>query len=192
MSDLELNLEGDSLAEMVPSLKWEGTPAKGEPLDLTISEEDLEDLRWLQEDPLVDLFEPGTGRRGRAEMAVARIGDPISQAFSATEGMRTLLAQALAPGKTPSLLIGTADKYTQITRKRETGRLFGIETENGPPDVIVQDELHLISGPLGTLAGIYEIAIDEFCAWAGTRQKVIGSTATIRHAEDQLKALSDR
>lgn len=92
----------------------------------------------------------------------------------------------------PSLLIGTADKFAQIVRKPETGSLFGIGTPYPPPELIIQDELHLISGPLGTIAGLYEIAVDGLCSRLGTRPKVIGSTATIRRAEQQIRALFDR
>lgn len=92
----------------------------------------------------------------------------------------------------PSLLIGTADKFAQIVRNPDTARLFGLGTGNGRPDLIIQDELHLISGPLGTMAGIYETAVDALCTSSGRRPKVIGSTATIRRAEDQIRALFDR
>ncbi len=92
----------------------------------------------------------------------------------------------------PSLLIGTIDKFAQIVRKKETGRLFGLGTPHHPPELILQDELHLITGPLGTIAGLYEAAIDELCHAAGGRPKVIGSTATIRRASDQVKALFNR
>jgi hypothetical protein len=91
----------------------------------------------------------------------------------------------------PTLLIGTIDKFAQIVRRPETAAFFAV---NGPtqPQLILQDELHLISGPLGTLAGLYESALDIILSAQGTRPKIIGSTATIRRAPDQVMALFDR
>lgn len=93
---------------------------------------------------------------------------------------------------TPSLLIGTVDKFAQIVRNLNTRVLFGIGTNHASPDLIIQDELHLISGPLGSIAGLYEVAIDELCRRDASRPKIIGSTATIHRAEEQIRALFDR
>lgn len=93
--------------------------------------------------------------------------------------------------KRPTLLIGTIDKFAQIVRRNEINSLFGLNA-GSPPDLILQDELHLISGPLGTIAGIYEVAIDRMFSAQGIRPKIIGSTATIRRASEQVTALFDR
>lgn len=91
----------------------------------------------------------------------------------------------------PTLLIGTIDKFALVTTKREVSSLFAFGSPQSP-DLIIQDELHLISGPLGTIAGLYETAFDWLLRKASTRCKVIGSTATIRRAADQVRALFDR
>jgi hypothetical protein len=94
----------------------------------------------------------------------------------------------------PSVLVATVDKFAQITRYRDTANLFSLEGQHLPPDLILQDELHLISGPLGTLTGLYETAIDALCSVGrpATKPKVIGSTATIRRAGAQVRSLFDR
>ncbi len=94
--------------------------------------------------------------------------------------------------KPTSLLIATSDKFAQMTWNSKTAALFGLESEAKPPELIIQDELHLISGPLGTLAALYETVVDRVCTAAGVRPKVIASTATIRRAESQTEGLFDR
>jgi hypothetical protein len=92
----------------------------------------------------------------------------------------------------PTLLVATADKFAGLPWRDDVGELFGLNHADGPPDLIIQDELHLISGPLGTLSGLFETAIDSLATRDGVRPKVIASTATIRRARGQAKGLFDR
>ncbi len=117
----------------------------------------------------------------------------------------------------PCFIIATVDKFAQLPWVGETGALFGkvdrhdsdgfygpaspgvgrpMATQLPPPDLIIQDELHLISGPLGTMVGLYETAIDALCARVEgkdeIRPKVVASTATVRRATKQIGALFGR
>ncbi|CAM3785361.1 helicase-related protein [Smaragdicoccus niigatensis] len=91
----------------------------------------------------------------------------------------------------PSLIIGTVDKFAMMAWRPEVGSLLSVDGPYSRPDLIVQDELHLISGPLGTIVGLYESALDLACTGAG-RPKVLASTATIRRAADQVRNVFDR
>lgn len=93
----------------------------------------------------------------------------------------------------PSLVIGTVDKFAMLAWNERSGRLFG-SAGDAVPDLIIQDELHLISGPLGTLVGLYETAIDRLSTddETGARPKLVASTATIRRAAGQVKAVFAR
>jgi hypothetical protein len=101
-----------------------------------------------------------------------------------------LIDEALYDAR-PTLVIATVDKFASMPWRPATAALFNLDDlddSTPPPELIVQDELHLISGPLGTLTGLYETAVD---ALAG-RPKVIASTATIRRAADQGRHLFAR
>lgn len=92
----------------------------------------------------------------------------------------------------PSFLLGTIDKFAMIPWKENGGALLGLGTGWLSPSLVIQDELHLISGPLGTLAGIYEAAFETLMAAGGTPPKVIASTATIRNASVQCRRIYGR
>ena len=91
---------------------------------------------------------------------------------------------------TPSYVIATVDKFAQLAMNEKTYSLFGKTYGYMPPELIIQDELHLISGPLGTVTGLYEGAIRKLCTQNnGTVPKIVASTATIRNAKEQIRAL---
>jgi hypothetical protein len=100
----------------------------------------------------------------------------------------------------PSIVIGTVDKFAMMAWRPQARNLFGLNDQGGrvvsPPNLIIQDELHLISGPLGSMVGLYEPIIDELCTDRRGEEaippKIIASTATIRRYEDQIKGLFGR
>ena len=92
----------------------------------------------------------------------------------------------------PTLLFGTVDKFAMMAWKEEVGSFFAVDSSNRAPELIIQDELHLISGPLGTMVAMFETAIDYLCQEKGVRPKIVASTATIRRAKEQCAALYNR
>jgi hypothetical protein len=100
----------------------------------------------------------------------------------------------------PTLVIGTVDKFAMLAWRPEARAIFGIDPNGqrlySPPGLIIQDELHLISGPLGSMVGLYEVVIEELCTDRRdgnvVKPKIISSTATIRRYEDQIRSLYGR
>lgn len=100
----------------------------------------------------------------------------------------------------PSIVIGTVDKFATMAWQPAARSLFGFgdcgERFGSPPGLIIQDELHLISGPLGSMVGLYEPVIDDLTTdQRGSTPipaKIIASTATVRRYEDQVKGLFGR
>jgi hypothetical protein len=143
------------------------------------------------------------------------------------EGIPVLFVDEQIYHELPCFIVATVDKFAMLPWRGEAGMLFGrVDSHDAekneffgptsgtaprsaskipgglrPPDLIVQDELHLISGPLGTMVGLYECAIDFLCSrevglasgnTTTVRPKVLASTATVRRAKEQVQALFGR
>jgi hypothetical protein len=135
------------------------------------------------------------------------------------EGLPVLFVDEQIYRELPAFLIATVDKFAMLPWRGEAGMLFGRvlarqgrtflgpldDSQSGaeklpsglrPPELIVQDELHLISGPLGTMVGLYETAVEALCTrddgGRRIRPKILASTATVRRARDQIQALMGR
>jgi hypothetical protein len=119
----------------------------------------------------------------------------------------------------PCFIIATVDKFAGLPWVGQVGAFFGrvnrydaragffgpCDTAQGaaipggrllPPDLVIQDELHLISGPLGTMVGLYETALEALSIrqldGVAVKPKIIASTATVRRADSQIRALFNR
>lgn len=91
----------------------------------------------------------------------------------------------------PTMLVATVDKFARLAWEERANKFFG-GTQNRPPELIIQDELHLIASALGSVAGLYEASLDTVLQLRGVYPKYIASTATIRTADQQLKRLYGR
>ena len=122
----------------------------------------------------------------------------------------------------PTMVVATVDKFARMPFEARASQLFGNadhhhhirgyyrEAEGGhpdphgaknhmrldrrmePPDLIIQDELHLLDGSLGSMTGIYETAIDRLASASKHPIKYVASTATIRRADSHVQALFSR
>jgi hypothetical protein len=136
--------------------------------------------------------------------------------FSSGQPLPILAVDEPIYRRLPCFLIATVDKFAAMPWTGEVGAFFGrVERydKNGfygpcddpgrgnplpggrlkPPELVIQDELHLISGPLGTMAGLYETALDALCEIEKEdkkiRPKIVASTATVRRAQNQIRTL---
>lgn len=91
----------------------------------------------------------------------------------------------------PTLLFATVDKFAILASQKEgaTHMFFNSFNDSLPPDLIIQDELHLISGPLGSIVGLFESVVDYLCSKGNRKPKIISSTATTRNTSHQISEL---
>ena len=102
----------------------------------------------------------------------------------------------------PDFLLGTVDKFAGLPFVEKSAAIFGAPkkgVKRSPPSLIIQDELHLISGPLGTLASIYEAAFDTLIktyqddmGLSPVGPKYVAASATVRDSDKQIRRLMGR
>jgi hypothetical protein len=129
-------------------------------------------------------------RDGADDRIQFRCEDPDCD-FSSAEGLPLEVVDDGIYERPPTLIIGTVDKFAMMPWEPKSRFLFGIDNPEAgePPSLIIQDELHLISGPLGSMVGHYETIVDEFSTnrATGIPAKIVASTATIARAAEQIQ-----
>lgn len=175
----------------IESCPWCDTPLEPQGFNLVPNDDHPTDLR-------ISCMNPDCEFTGGRRLPIVAVDEPVYR-------------------RLPAFLIATVDKFAALPWTGPSGGLLGgatshdangffgpalpgsgrrLETPIGPPDLIIQDELHLISGPLGTMAGLFETAIDALCTrevdGKTIRPKVVASTATARRAQSQVQALFGR
>jgi hypothetical protein len=159
-------------------------------------------------------------RGSRSRLRVACVNEACDFCAAHRQELPLVFVDEQVYAELPSFVIGTVDKFAMLPWRAEAGMLFGRVVGHGeagflgphenvpttaeripggllPPELILQDELHLISGPLGTMVGLYETAIDALCLRHSPEgkdlvPKVIAATATVRRAPQQIHALFGR
>jgi hypothetical protein len=175
----------------------------------------IDSCPWCGEKLKPDAFrlEPDTKRPTNLLLVCSKRGCE----FSTAPGLPVLTVDEPIYRRLPAFLIATCDKFAMMPWVGAVAAFFGrvdrgdadgfygpAEPGRGsplpaplpPPDLIIQDELHLISGPLGSMTGLYETALETLCTapveGKAIRPKLIASTATVRRAQTQIQALFDR
>ena len=137
-------------------------------------------------------FDASRGYHAEEEGFRFRCVEPTCQFGKAPPPLPCNVVDEALYRRPPSLLIATIDKFARIAWEERTGAFFGADTGSRPPELVIQDELHLITGPLGSVAGVYEAGLETLLVRRGVRPKYVASTATIRMAEEQVRRLYAR
>lgn len=124
--------------------------------------------------------------KGRADFRIKCLNNKCQF----TNGIPVQVVDEMLYKEPPTLLFATVDKFAVLAWQEEGHRFFdSLDKDNLPPDLIIQDELHLLSGPLGSITGIFESVIELLCRRDGRCPKIIASTATTRNTNYQISQL---
>ncbi|MFF4650559.1 helicase-related protein [Streptomyces sp. NPDC001380] len=116
----------------------------------------------------------------------------VDEACAFAGGLPLAVVDEVLYDEPPTILLATVDKFARLQFKPRAGRLLGIETSYRQPSMIIQDELHLLSGPLGTTVAVFDAVIQMLSGRFGETPKIVASTATIRASDEQVQGLYGR
>jgi hypothetical protein len=201
--------DGDPNNARIKTIRYQSDSKKGAPIP-------LEDCPWCGHKLGSNSFKLRPNPDRPTDLEISCLNRDCS--FTGANPLPVVAIDEPLYRRLPCFMIATVDKFASLPWTGEVGGLFGkvdrhdnsgfynsALTNQGapiprgcllPPDLIIQDELHLISGPMGTMVGLYEGAIDELCSriidGVKVSPKIIASTATVRRAERQIQALFNR
>lgn len=150
----------------------------------------LSNCQWCNSKIISRLTEKGTnyqiGHRTNRELQSHCLNNSCH--FSEQNGgLPIVLIDEDIYAKPPTILFATVDKFASLAWKGEATKFFNNGT-NRKPELIIQDELHLLNGTLGSLVGLFENALLELC----DNPKIIASTATVKNVDKQIQGLYGR
>lgn len=168
---------------------------------------------WMQYDVEVDGKTVPDGNHLETVITPFRMGGPC---VSDRIPLRAFTVDDQVYKEVPSIVVATVDKFARLPFKPETGQLFGNVDRHhckhgyersgkksrndavelldglGKPDMIIQDEFHLLEGPLGSMVGAYETAVDFLTSDEKLPVKYLAATATIRRPKDHVRSILNR
>lgn len=116
----------------------------------------------------------------------------IDESCEFAKGLPLAVVDEVLYEEPPTILLATVDKFARLQFRPEAGRLLGLRTNFRQPSMVIQDELHLLSGPLGTTVAVFDAVIQLLLSRTGSSPKIVASTATIRASEEQVQGLYGR
>ena len=140
---------------------------------------------------------PASRSEDRAKYGVRLVGrDIVMHCTDAkchfNDELPVVVVDELIYEQPPTILLATVDKFARLQFKPEAGTLLGLGTSYRQPSIVIQDELHLLSGPLGTTVAVFDAVIQVLLGRGGSSPKLVASTATIRSSNEQVRGLYGR
>ncbi|PWJ26063.1 helicase-like protein [Branchiibius hedensis] len=140
---------------------------------------------------------PASRSEDRSKYGVRLVGRDVlvhctSRDCHFSDELPVVVVDELIYEQPPTILLATVDKFARLQFNPDASRILGLGTTYRQPSMIIQDELHLLSGPLGTTVAVFDAVIQLLLSRGGSTPKIVASTATIRASDEQVKGLYGR